>query len=121
MEHGAHSTPGAKRFGVNTNGFGLAVVAIVAICLALFSWSFWKDGTKEINHYRLNTLPTTPHHGDHEQGEKPGHTPSSEASATVAPSTTEIASPIDTVSKEAAADTAKAQTKDSADTTHTNH
>ena len=113
MEHGEHSTPGAKRFGVNTNGLGILIVTIVAVCLALFCWNFWKDGSREKDLYRLNSLPTQPTGHDHEQGEKPGETPSSAASATVAPSTTETASQKDTLSKQVVADTAKQAIADS--------
>src|SRR5215204_2816175 len=99
MEHGEHTAPASNRFGVNTNGLGILIVAIVAVCLTLFCWNFWKDGSKEINHYRLNSLPTQPTGHDHEQGEKPGVTESSKASATVEPSSTDNASQIDTLQK----------------------
>ena len=65
MEHGevTHS----KGFGHKTNGVGLLIITIVAVCLTLFCWVFWKDGSKEINHYRLNSQPT------HATGEGNGH------------------------------------------------
>ena len=107
MEHGDDKAPGSKGFGVNTNGLGILLVSIVAVCLTLFCWDFWKDGSKEINHYRLNSLPTQPSGNDHEQGEKPGETPSSKASATVAPTTNDNASQIDTMSKQETPDTSR--------------
>ena len=114
MEHGEHAASASKRFGVNTNGLGILIVAVVAICLALFCWNFWKDGSKEIDHYRLNSLPTQPTGHDHEQGEKPGETPSSKASATVEPSSNDNASQIDTLPKEVTSDTAKHAATDTA-------
>jgi len=72
MAHDEHPAPAAKRFGTNTNGLGLLIVAIVAVCLALFCWYFWKDGSKEIEHYRLGSLPAQHEGISHEEGEKPG-------------------------------------------------
>ena len=96
MEHEEQSLP-VKGFGTNTNGIGILIVTIVAVCLALFCWDFWKDGSKEINHYRLNSQPTHQTGNDYEQGEKPGETPSSKASTTVEPSSDTKGGQIDTL------------------------
>ena len=74
MEHGEHKAPGAKRFGVNTNGLGILIVVLVAIFLALFCWNFWKDGSREKDLYRLTSVATEHGEGiEHEQGgETPG-------------------------------------------------
>lgn len=87
MQHEEH-TSNRGRFGNNTNGLGILIVALVAVFLALFCWNFWKDDSKEIEHYRLNSLPTTAHGNDHEEGEKPGHDEAEKAVLPIADSTT---------------------------------
>ena len=101
MEHGevTHS----KGFGHNTNGVGLLIITIVAVCLTLFCWVFWKDGSKEINHYRLNSQPA--HSTGHEEhGGGHGVPEASPASTTVeASSTTNEISKGDSLAKTAPA------------------
>ncbi len=82
MEHGEHKAPGAKRFGVNTNGLGILIVAIVAVCLALFCWNFWKDGSWEKDLYRLSETPALAEGNEHGEGEE--RAPEPEAAATMA-------------------------------------
>jgi OOP family OmpA-OmpF porin len=84
MQHEEH-TSHRGRFGNNTNGLGILIVTVVSVCLALFCWSFWKDGSKEIEHYRLNSLPATAHGNEHEEGEKPAGEEHETASALVNP------------------------------------
>jgi hypothetical protein len=113
MEHG--EVTHVKGFGHNTNGVGIFIVTIVAICLALFCWNFWKDGSKETDHYRLNSQPTLSTGHDHEQGEKPGVTEASKASTSVeASSSTNEASKVDTM----AATSAAPDSTGHADSTH---
>lgn len=46
-----HSSPG---FGRNSGGWGIFIVALVAVLLALLAWFFWHDGQKESDFYRLS-------------------------------------------------------------------
>lgn len=72
MQHEEHSTPAGKSFGTNTNGFGILIVTIVAVFLTLFCWNFWKSGSKEAEHYRLNTMSVAPAEGHHGHEEHAG-------------------------------------------------
>jgi predicted negative regulator of RcsB-dependent stress response len=113
MEHG--EVTHVKGFGHNTNGVGILIVTIVAVCLALFCWNFWKDASRETDLYRLNSQPTHSSGHDHEQGEKPGVTEASKASTTVeASSSTNDASKVDTLANA----TSAADTSKHADSTH---
>lgn len=78
MQHEEHSHS-AKRFGTNTNGLGIFIVVIVAVCLALFCWNFWKDGKKEIEHYRITGVATEGHETAHGEGTE--HATAHEAAA----------------------------------------
>lgn len=104
MQHEEHLPK--KGFGTNTNGLGILIVAAVAVILALFCWNFWKDGSKEIEHYRLTTAPAHAEGSGQEEAEKPAMTePSKESSTMETPKA-------DTAAKAAAAD-AGSKTADS--------
>lgn len=51
QEHTSHESPG---FGRNSNGLGIAIVAIVAAILALIAYSLWHSGQEEVDFYRLS-------------------------------------------------------------------
>jgi hypothetical protein len=111
MEHG--EVTHARGFGHNTNGVGILIVVIVAVCLVLFCWNYWKDGSREADHYRLNSQTThTAGHEGHE--EMQGAPEASEAGSGAEPASANEAMKVDTLAKTApAADSSKP-----ADSTH---
>ena len=50
MDHNVQEA--APGFGKNTGGWGIVIVAAVAVLLALICWNFWKAGPKDADHYR---------------------------------------------------------------------
>jgi OOP family OmpA-OmpF porin len=72
MQHEEHSQPAAPGFGTNTNGLGIFIVAIVAVCLALFCWNYWKDASRETELYRWDAS-VKGGHGHGEGHEAAGH------------------------------------------------
>lgn len=86
MQHEEHGHPKGSVFGRNSNGMGLFIVAVSAVLLALFCWNFWKSGSKELAHYRLQAAGSgheAAGHGDHHNAAGADH---SAASAVLDPS-----------------------------------
>ncbi|HSC54622.1 MAG TPA: hypothetical protein VLC98_13415 [Phnomibacter sp.] len=77
MEHQtSHTSPG---FGKNTNGFGIAIIAIVLVSFALVAWGLWNHGDTQAQWYRYEKKSSTGHgkaeasgHG-HDAAEKKKH------------------------------------------------
>ena len=61
MEQHDNKQPGAPGFGTNTNGLGILIVAIAAVCLALFCWKFWNNAQREADLYRYPSTNTEAH------------------------------------------------------------
>lgn len=72
MEHEEHTSPEGNRFGNNTNPFGILIVALVGVFLAIFCWNFWKSGAKENEHYRYDQIIGGSDNPNYESGRKPG-------------------------------------------------
>lgn len=62
MQHDEHAASASTTPETNTNGFALLLIAAVGVFLVLFCWNFWKDGSKEKEHYRLKTEAHAPEH-----------------------------------------------------------
>jgi hypothetical protein len=107
-----HTSAPSKGFGINTNGFGILLVVIVAVSLVLFCWNFWKDGSREAELYRFNTeAPASAEGSEHAEKTEEAPVKSEGAAAGIA---------IDSISKTSATDTTKPaanSTKTAADTT----
>ena len=67
----SHSSPG---FGRNTGGWGIVIVAIAAVLLALVAYFLWHSGQKEVDWYRLSASQSHDTHEGHESPEGENHT-----------------------------------------------
>ncbi len=59
-EHISHDNPG---FGKNTNGMGILIIAVVFVAITLAAFYFWKSGSAEYDHYRIEKKEAANHEG----------------------------------------------------------
>ncbi len=71
MHHDEHASVATAEKSSQTNGFGLLLLTIVAVLLALFCWYMWKSGSKEADHYRF-AEETAMHEHEAPEGEEAG-------------------------------------------------